>query len=357
MNNKTIHHAREPERLRALQALQVLETPIEERFERITRLAQRSLGVPVSAISCVDHRRQWFKSIQGLNIEQTQRCVSFCQHTILQDEVLVIEDARFDPVFAASPLVTGEPGVVFYAGTPIYTGDGLPVAAMCVVDYEPRSFDESDRRTLLDLARLAEEQLLARSPRVVEHELIRHIGESWRGSLIDPLTRLWNHEGMATIITESLGHARLCTEHCALGVIDIPAFMRVNEALGHARGDTVLRTVAQELLRRLRPSDSIGRIRGDEFAVMLNAVRDESQAAQRLEHLRQGVERLAVQGIAGRQTLGAHASAVLVPAGTACSPVQLFEQLGDMMQQQKLDAERRADVRVCDAARVAPRVA
>ena len=107
-----IPHTKERERLDSLYNLQILETPIEQRFELITGLLCTIFDVPVSAISFVDLHRQWFKSIQGLAIEQTDRCVSFCQYTILGDDVMVIPDARFDDRFGNTPLVTGDPGIV-----------------------------------------------------------------------------------------------------------------------------------------------------------------------------------------------------------------------------------------------------
>src|SRR5438270_10055720 len=111
--------ADEPERLAALQALHVLDTPPEERFDRITRVARRLFGVPIALISLVDARRQWSKSRQGLDLPEAAREVSFCGHAILGDEVFVVPDARQDPRFAANPLVTSEPHVRFYAGQPL----------------------------------------------------------------------------------------------------------------------------------------------------------------------------------------------------------------------------------------------
>src|SRR5262245_38724444 len=93
----------EPLRLKSLRATKQLDTPLEERFERITRLARRLLQAPIAAISLVDADRQWFKSIQGGAICETDRTISFCGHTILQDEVMVIPDAREDERFSDNP--------------------------------------------------------------------------------------------------------------------------------------------------------------------------------------------------------------------------------------------------------------
>src|SRR5437660_3237533 len=111
--------ADEPERLAALQALNVLDTPPEERFDRITRVAGRLFGVPIALVSLVDASRQWFKSVQGLAERETAREVSFCGHAILGDDAFVVPDARSDPRFADNPLVTGPLQVRFYAGQPL----------------------------------------------------------------------------------------------------------------------------------------------------------------------------------------------------------------------------------------------
>ena len=111
--------ADEPVRLIALRALNLLDTPAEERFERITRTAIRTFDVPIALISLVDAERQWIKSCQGFAISETPRSISFCGHAILQDQALVIPDARLDPRFVDNPLVTGGPHIRFYAGQPL----------------------------------------------------------------------------------------------------------------------------------------------------------------------------------------------------------------------------------------------
>src|SRR6516165_6239377 len=107
-------------RLEALRALGLLDTPPEERFDRITRLLTRVMGVPMAFLSLVDADRQWFKSSCGLSMPQTPRAVSFCGHAILSDEPLVVPDAAKDERFRDNPLVTGEPHIRFYAGQPLH---------------------------------------------------------------------------------------------------------------------------------------------------------------------------------------------------------------------------------------------
>lgn len=113
----------EQQRLAVLRSLHILDTPPEERFDRITRTAQRLFNVPIALISLIDAHRQWFKSCQGLPVSETPRGISFCGHAILADTPLIIPDALLDPRFADNPLVTGEPRIRFYAGDAADTGD------------------------------------------------------------------------------------------------------------------------------------------------------------------------------------------------------------------------------------------
>mgnify|MGYP000396505548 CR=1 FL=1 len=149
----------EQKRLRALRALSLLDTPAEERFDRITRLAASRFDVPIAAITLVDADRQWFKSRVGDILAQTPRDQAFCAHAILGDRALVVGDALGDDRFADNPLVTAKMRVRFYAGQPISAPDGSYVGTLCVMDHRPRDFGAADLRALLDLAALVEREL------------------------------------------------------------------------------------------------------------------------------------------------------------------------------------------------------
>ncbi|MDY0962332.1 sensor domain-containing diguanylate cyclase [Massilia sp. CFBP9026] len=136
----------------------MLDTPAETRFDRYTRLAAMTFGVPIALVSLVDAERQWFKSRAGLEAQETPRSISFCSHAVQASEMLVVEDAACDPRFADNPLVTGEPHIRFYAGQPVYS-DGQAVGTLCVIDSAPRGFSIEERQVLKDLAGLVETEL------------------------------------------------------------------------------------------------------------------------------------------------------------------------------------------------------
>lgn len=143
----------------ALLRLRMLDTPAEERFDRITRIASALFAMPITLVSLVDTHRQWFKSRQGLDVCETPRSIAFSAHVILASAPLVIENALEDERFADNPLVTGAPGVRFYAGMPLKSIDGYNMGALCLIDREPRYFSNRDVSLLHDLAAWAELEL------------------------------------------------------------------------------------------------------------------------------------------------------------------------------------------------------
>ncbi|MBA3544754.1 MAG: PAS domain S-box protein [Chthoniobacterales bacterium] len=180
----------EEERLQALRRYQILDTLPEAAFDRITRTAANFFNVPVALVSLVDKNRQWMKSTCGLDVCETSRETAFCAHTIIENEPLIVEDATLDPRFAANPLVTGIPGIRFYAGAPLRTSDGHNLGSLCVIDMQPRACSDLERAALIDLAatvidlmelRLAHQKLnLEFAARASAQEQIRSSEEKFR---------------------------------------------------------------------------------------------------------------------------------------------------------------------------------
>jgi diguanylate cyclase len=149
----------EEARIQALHALGVLDTPLEDRFDRLTRLAVAAFRVPIALVSLADRERQWFKSRVGLDECEMPRSLALCSHAIAVDDMLVVPDTLQDERFAGHPHVTGGPRIRFYAGQPLRSVDGLPLGTLCIIDTAPRAFGDADRRLLGDLARLAQDEL------------------------------------------------------------------------------------------------------------------------------------------------------------------------------------------------------
>jgi GAF domain-containing protein len=144
----------EAQRLEALRALLILDTPPEERFDRIVQFAAAEFDVPMAMISLVDRDRQWFKSRIGLDACETSREVSFCSHAVHSRQLLLVRDALSDVRFHDNPIVVGAPFVRFYAGAPLTLKSGAVVGTLCVLDTRERPFDAVDRSILESLSRL-----------------------------------------------------------------------------------------------------------------------------------------------------------------------------------------------------------
>jgi signal transduction histidine kinase len=149
----------EEARLAAVRRYDILDTPFETAFDRITLLAARLFNTPIAIVSIVDNDRVWFKSRQGLDLQQVERLPGLCASAILQNDPLILTDASVDPIALAHPIVAGQSGLRFYAGAPLTTADGHNVGTICVMDKNPRDFSDEDAATLQQLAEIVIHEL------------------------------------------------------------------------------------------------------------------------------------------------------------------------------------------------------
>lgn len=241
-------------RLETLRSFDILDTPAEERFDRITRVARRMFGVSIALVSLIDENRQWFKSCVGLDASETSRDISFCGHAILGDDVFVIPDALSDDRFADNPLVTGDPHIRFYAGCPLSAPNGSKLGTLCIIDQKARGFEKDDIEALRDLASLVEREIA-----VVEM------------ATIDELTNVSNRRGFIPLAQQTL---RLCARQgipASLVFLDLDKFKPINDTFGHEEGDRALTGFARMMKRTYRDSDLLARLGGDEFVVLLTS--------------------------------------------------------------------------------------
>ena len=145
----------EKERLISLKQYKLLESEQEDIYDNITWVVSNVLGVPISLISLISEDRQWFKSVHGLkDTTETTRDIAFCAYTILNNEILEIEDALDDERFKNNPLVKNDPKIRFYAGSPLINKDGFPLGTLCIIDSKPKKLTLEQKEILKKMSRV-----------------------------------------------------------------------------------------------------------------------------------------------------------------------------------------------------------
>ncbi|MFD1331168.1 GGDEF domain-containing protein [Methylopila musalis] len=258
---------REDLRLAALRSYDLLDTPQEEAFDRLTRLGQRLFDTPIVLISLIDRDRQWFKSRWGFEARETPRAPAFCDLAIRKADPLVVPDATRDARFAENPFVLGAPHIRFYAGAPLRTAEGFALGALCVIDTKPRAFGARDVGALRDLA-----------------GVVMNTFDLRRQVATDALTGVLSRRAFREEARSGLEAAKRLGAPFSLVTFDLDRFKAVNDTHGHMTGDQVLRRAAAACHGELRAGDPLGRLGGEEFAVALPVAAAEAlEVAKRLQ--------------------------------------------------------------------------
>ncbi len=242
----------EDKRIAALKELNVLDTPSEERFDRLTRMAKNSFDVPISLVSLVDSQRQWFKSCVGLPVRETARDISFCGHAILGDEPFIIPDTHNDIRFADNPLVLNEPNIRFYAGIPLKAATGEMLGTLCIIDTKPRVLNATQIQALQDLAYLAEREIAITQITTFDHT-----------------TNLSNRRGFIALASQGLSLSHKHEIKAGLICLDINNFSSINEKYGDSVADKLLLGFADSLKKHAIEPNICARLKKDEFVTLL----------------------------------------------------------------------------------------
>ena len=272
----------EADRLAAVRRYDILDTPPDGTFDRITALSADLFSVPISIVSLVDHDRIWFKSrhgLDGVDVEQIGRDPGLCASTILQVEPWVLTDAQADPRSLANPLVAGEFGLRFYVGVPLRTQDGFNLGTLCVIDREPRPVSERQIAQLKHLAALVMDQMELRlSARRAVADLSRAVEEKEaalrRAELMAKETdhRVMNSLQLTSGLLRLQGYALGDTEaaaQLALAASRVTAIARVHQHLYVGEGDGAIDCRAY--LPRLC-NDLSGTLRPDQGSISVEVV-------------------------------------------------------------------------------------
>ncbi len=279
-------------RLAALAAYELLDTPPEQAYDDIVRLAVALCAVPAATISLVDHDRQWFKAALGIRVTQTPRAEALCDVAIRTPRhLLVVEDVGADARFAhLGYAIDGRP-VRFYAGMPLCSPDGHALGTLNVLDVEPRQLSADQRQALQLLARqtqhlfelrrytrqlgrlLAEREAATRQLQASRDDLERRHERLKHSAAHDPLTGLLNRAALGQLRENPDALARLDAGPYSLMLIDVDHFKQVNDRHGHLLGDRALRAVADSVAASIREGDVAVRFGGEEILVILPQTR------------------------------------------------------------------------------------
>lgn len=285
----------EAARLEFLFSCGILDTPKDERFDRVTRLAARFYGADVAFLGFVDDRYQWMKSVSADGVGPwIERDKSVCQIVIASGRPLVFGDMQSDPRLQGHPIVPHLP-FRFYAGVPLLTEDGAAVASLCVLKREAQDSSAVDLEPLSDLAAIAMDEL----------ELFRRNRELARLAETCPLTGLVNRRGFDAALDRAVRRARRTRTPLSLLLLDLDHFKRLNDTLGHQAGDDALRRFGTILgAASRRPDDVAARYGGEEFALILPDT-DAAGAVEVAGRVRQALVSAAIshpEGIGGLMT-------------------------------------------------------
>lgn len=235
-------HPDEQRRLQSLRSSGLLNSGKEERFDRLTRLARSLYNLPVASISLVGEDLLHIKSCAGLDVDTVPRDISFCAHTILQTDPLIVNDMQQDERFHDNPLVIEAPFIRFYAGYPVQLPDGATVGSFCLMDHQPRSFSAHEMQILSDLAAIVEDEF-----KVLD------------AATSDELTGLFNRRGFLTLAEYALLTAQRRHEPVSLAFVDLDRFKHINDTWGHEEGDRALIAIADLMKAAFRESDILAR--------------------------------------------------------------------------------------------------
>ncbi len=252
-----------------MEQVQCAFVPREERFDRITRTVQRLLNVPIALISIVEEDVQWFRSVQGLPLEQTSRDVAFCGHVVVEGSILLVPDTHRDPRFRDNPLVTGEPYIRAYLGVPLSIAPGIRAGTLCAMSDREHSFRQPDIEALQDLAAMAEAELTLDAMSNTQKRLLTRLSKLERRASLDAITGCWNVRGFRDLVAMAVSEAVASGTDLALCNIRIKNFAQLALSPSAPRSEAIRQVLAQVLRQRLPRDGALAVLGPVEFCALV----------------------------------------------------------------------------------------
>jgi len=276
----------ESERLLELKSYDIVDSFPEDEYDDIALISSHICKTPIATVALIDETRKWHKSKVGINKESVPREIAICSHTIMNDEILVVNDTHLHHQFCNIGMVTKPPFVRFYAGVPLINASGFALGTLCVIDTKPNQLNDFQINALKALGRQVITLLeLRRNLAHLEkqkHELVAL-------SQTDDLSNLFNRRVLSRELSKELKRSNRYGGSFALMMLDLDYFKILNDKHGHAYGDKAIVQLGKLLKEKSRETDCCIRYGGDEFIILMphtNAV----QAIEVSERIRQSID-------------------------------------------------------------------
>lgn len=326
--------------LAELQVKDLVQTPLEARFNRLVRMTRRALGTRVAAISFLNTEGEWFKAVTGWTVSQLPPERSLAAALLGRDGPVAVADLSADARTRAHPLVAGSPRFRFCALHPVVDRFGNTIGAVSAFDTEPRPVNVDVLEAIADAGDLAQRELLLSDFGGIQQKLLAKLDASRRQALLDDLTRLWNRRGGMLLLEQAFedGGRGASVGVC---VVDVDDFKRINDQFSHAMGDIVLRKLAGSIVDSIRPGDIACRLGGDEFLLLVPEV-DTEQLEGIMDRVRERVEALVIRTRAGSVKVTVSIGGMVASVGDGGSVDELMRRADEAMYEMKRRREGRA---------------
>jgi diguanylate cyclase (GGDEF)-like protein len=259
-------------RLATLRMGDLLNTPLESRFNRLAHLARRALGVQAATISLFDDEREWIKAAAGSDLWERPLAQSLAASLSRDGVPVLVDDARQDDRCRLHHLVTEAAGVRFIAVYPLRDQANNVIGALVAYDTAPHQSTDEMAEVLRDVGQLAQRELFLLEAGGAQEQLLGKLNAARRQALLDDLTRLWNRRGALQLLEHAINDDGAQNGGLGVCIADLDRFKDVNDGHGHSAGDALLKTSAATMVDSVRPGDSVCRLGGEEFLLIIRAV-------------------------------------------------------------------------------------
>ena len=316
--------------LAEMQVKDLIQTPLEARFNRLVRMTRRTLGTRVAAISFLNQQGEWFKAVTGWNVSELPTARSLAAALVGKDGPVAVGDMLQDERVRTHPLVVASPRFRFCAMHPLCDRFGHTIGAVAAYDIEPRKVGADLLEAVADVGELAQREMLLSDFGGVQQKLLAKLDASRRQALLDELTRLWNRRGGMLLLQQALEADARHNGTVGICVLDVDDFKQINDQYGHSMGDVVLRKLAAAIVDSIRPGDIACRLGGDEFMLALPDV-DDQQLAAIMERVRSHVGSLIIRTRAGAVRARISVGGTVASVGSTSDAEELLHRADEAM--------------------------